>query len=48
MEYLNKISRGISNLQCKITEIMNENPEFDIVEFGFRAVYGYFERKLVQ
>ncbi|KAE9522171.1 hypothetical protein AGLY_017431 [Aphis glycines] len=32
VEYVNKTNRGISNLQRKIIEVMNENPEFDIVE----------------
>lgn len=32
VEYVNKTNRGISNLQCNITEIMDEHPEFDIVE----------------
>ncbi len=33
-EYVNKTNRGISNLQRKIIEVMNENPEFDIVEIA--------------
>lgn len=32
VEYVNKTNRGISNLQRQIIEIMNEHPEFDIVE----------------
>ncbi|GFV65975.1 ATP-dependent DNA helicase [Trichonephila clavipes] len=32
VEYVNKTNRGISNLQRKIIEIMDEHPEFDIVE----------------
>ncbi|XP_044575084.1 uncharacterized protein LOC123258884 [Cotesia glomerata] len=32
VEYVNKTNRGISNLQRKIIEVMNKNPEFDIVE----------------
>ncbi|XP_044588824.1 ATP-dependent DNA helicase PIF1-like [Cotesia glomerata] len=32
VEYVNKTNRGISNLQRQIHEIMDENPEFDIVE----------------
>lgn len=32
VEYVNKTYRGIRSLQCKIIEVMNENPEFDIVE----------------
>ncbi|CAD6220905.1 GSCOCG00011595001-RA-CDS [Cotesia congregata] len=32
VEYVNKTNRGISNLQRQIHEIMEENPEFDIVE----------------
>lgn len=32
VEYVNKTNRGISNLQRKIIEVMNENPKFDIVE----------------
>lgn len=31
-QYVNKTNRGISNLQRKIIEVMNENSEFDIVE----------------
>ncbi|GFX27316.1 ATP-dependent DNA helicase [Trichonephila clavipes] len=31
-EYVNKTNRGVSHLQRLIIEIMNENPEFDIVE----------------
>lgn len=32
VEYVNKSNKGISHLQQKIIEVMNENPEFDIVE----------------
>lgn len=32
VEYVNKTNRGISNLQRNIIEVMNEHPEFDIVE----------------
>lgn len=32
IKYVNKINRGISNLQCKIIKVINENPEFYIVE----------------
>ncbi|XP_049305794.1 uncharacterized protein LOC105227464 isoform X10 [Bactrocera dorsalis] len=32
VEYVNKTNRGVSNLQRKIIEIMNEHPEFDIVD----------------
>lgn len=32
VEYVNKHNRGISNLQRQIIEIMDENPEFDIVD----------------
>lgn len=32
VEYVNKTNRGISNLQRKIIEVMDEHPEFDIVE----------------
>lgn len=32
VEYVNKTNRGISNLQRNMLEIMNEHPEFDIVE----------------
>lgn len=32
MEYANKTNRGVSNLQRKIIEIMDEHPEFDIFE----------------
>ena len=32
VQYLNKTNRGLSNLQRKIIEVMNENPEFDVVE----------------
>lgn len=32
VEYVNKTNREISNLQRKITEVMKQNPEFDIVE----------------
>ena len=32
VEYVNKSNRGISNLQQQIITIMNEHPEFDIVE----------------
>ena len=32
VEYVNKTNRGISNLQRRIIEIMDENPELDIVE----------------
>lgn len=32
VEYVNKTDRGVSNLQRNIIEIMNEHPEFDIVE----------------
>lgn len=31
VEYVNKTNRGISHLQRKIVETMNEHPEFDIV-----------------
>lgn len=31
-EYVNKTNRGLSHLQHLIIEIMNEHPEFDIVE----------------
>lgn len=34
VEYVNKTNRGISNLQRKIIDIMNEHPEFDIVEIA--------------
>lgn len=32
VEYVNKSNRGISNLQQKIIEVLDENPDFDIVE----------------
>ena len=32
VEYVNKHNRGISNLQRQIIQIMDENPEFDIVD----------------
>lgn len=32
VEYINKTNRGISNLQRRITETMDQHPEFDIVE----------------
>ncbi|KAK2579152.1 hypothetical protein KPH14_011173 [Odynerus spinipes] len=32
VEYVNKTNRGISNLQRHIIKIMDEHPEFDIVE----------------
>ncbi|XP_071578498.1 uncharacterized protein [Temnothorax nylanderi] len=32
VEYINKTNRGISNLQRQIIQIMDEHPEFDIVE----------------
>lgn len=32
VEYINKTNRGISNLQQNIVRIMDENPEFDILE----------------
>ncbi|XP_076298854.1 uncharacterized protein LOC143217964 isoform X2 [Lasioglossum baleicum] len=32
VEYVNKANRGISHLQRKIIETMNEHPEFDITE----------------
>lgn len=32
VECVNESNRGISNLQRTIIEVMNENPEFDIVE----------------
>ncbi|GFU60100.1 helitron_like_N domain-containing protein [Trichonephila clavipes] len=32
VEYINKINRGVSNLQRKIIEVMDEHPEFDIFE----------------
>ena len=32
VEYVNKTNRGVSNLQRKIIETMNEHPECDIVE----------------
>ena len=32
VEYVNKTNRGVSNLQRKIIEIMDEHPEFDIFE----------------
>nr|XP_037874134.1 uncharacterized protein LOC110384711 isoform X4 [Bombyx mori] len=32
VEYANKHNRGISNLQRQIIDIMDENPEFDIVD----------------
>lgn len=32
VEYVNKHNRGISNLQRQIIEIMDEHPEFDIVD----------------
>lgn len=31
-EYVNKTTRGVSHLQRQIIEIMDQNPEFDIVE----------------
>lgn len=32
VEYVNKHNRGISNLQRQIIDILNEHPEFDIVD----------------
>jgi len=32
VDYVNKTNRGISNLQRRIIETINEHPEFDIVE----------------
>uniref|UniRef100_A0A6P7FX48 Uncharacterized protein LOC114335154 n=1 Tax=Diabrotica virgifera virgifera TaxID=50390 RepID=A0A6P7FX48_DIAVI len=32
VEYINKTNRGVSDLQRKIIETMNEHPEFDIAE----------------
>lgn len=32
VEYVSKTNRGVSNLQRKIIEVMDEHPEFDIVE----------------
>ncbi|GFX16168.1 helitron_like_N domain-containing protein [Trichonephila clavipes] len=32
VEYINKTNRGVSNLQRKIIEVMDEHPEFDIFE----------------
>jgi hypothetical protein len=32
VEYVNKTNKGVSHLQRKIIETMNEHPEFDIVE----------------
>ncbi|GFR22603.1 helitron_like_N domain-containing protein [Trichonephila clavata] len=32
VEYVNRTNRGVSNLQRKIIEIMDEHPEFDIFE----------------
>lgn len=32
VEYFNKTDRGISSLQRQILKIMDENPEFDLVE----------------
>lgn len=32
VEYVNKTNRGVSNLQRKIIEIMDQHPDFDIVE----------------
>ncbi|KPU74983.1 uncharacterized protein Dana_GF27236 [Drosophila ananassae] len=32
VEYVNKHNRGISNLQRQIIQVMDENPEFDIVD----------------
>ncbi|CAH2100599.1 unnamed protein product [Euphydryas editha] len=32
VEYVNKTNRGVSDLQRKIIEVMNEHPEFDIVD----------------
>ncbi|XP_069968672.1 uncharacterized protein [Bactrocera oleae] len=31
VDYVNKTNRGIRNLQQKLVEIMNENPDFDII-----------------
>lgn len=31
-EYVNKIVRGISNLQKDISNVMNSHPEFDVVD----------------
>lgn len=31
VDYINKTNRGISNLQQKLVEIMNDNPDFDII-----------------
>ncbi|GFQ76929.1 ATP-dependent DNA helicase [Trichonephila clavata] len=36
VEYVNKTNRGISNLQRKIIEVMDEHPEFDIVEITLK------------
>lgn len=35
-EYFNKMNGGISNLQRRIIELINENPKFDIVEITKR------------
>ena len=35
-DYVNKTNRGISNLQRQIIEIMDENPEFDIVQLTLK------------
>lgn len=32
VEYINKTNRGISNLQRQILQVMDENPNFDIVD----------------
>lgn len=32
IDYVNKTNRGIRNLQCNTIDIMDEHPEFDIVE----------------
>lgn len=32
VEYVNKTNRGISNLQRQILQVMNDNPQFDLVD----------------
>lgn len=32
VEYVNKTNRGISNLQRQILQVMDDNPQFDLVD----------------
>ena len=38
MEYVNKTNRGISNLQKKIMQTINDHPEFDTSEITRKLI----------